>query len=75
MDNDFPCKYNVYSNTVSANDSNFGEHCYNKVKGPWWQSGNTLASHLWGQGSIPARAHMGKLVVACRWSAVYSTEP
>ena len=23
----------------------------------------------------PARAQVGKLVVACRWSAVYSTEP
>ena len=24
---------------------------------------------------FPARPHVGKLVVACRWSAVYSTEP
>ena len=25
--------------------------------------------------ATPARPQMGKLVVACRWSAVYSTEP
>ena len=37
--------------------------------------GNTLASHLLGRGSIPVRAQVGKLVVACRWSAVYSTQP
>ena len=24
---------------------------------------------------FPARRQVGKLVVACRWSAVYSTEP
>ena len=24
---------------------------------------------------FPARSQVGKLVVACRWSAVYSTEP
>ena len=24
---------------------------------------------------FPARPQVGKLVVACRWSAVYSTEP
>ena len=24
---------------------------------------------------FPARLHVGKLVVACHWSAVYSTEP
>ena len=24
---------------------------------------------------FPARPYVGKLVVACRWSAVYSTEP
>ena len=28
--------------------------------GPWWQSGNTLASHLWGRGSIPIMASSGK---------------
>ena len=28
--------------------------------GPWWQSGNTLASHLWGWGSIPVTASSGK---------------
>ena len=105
---------------------------YNYVlifRGPQWQSGNTLASHLWGRGSITCTAlsgkagsvlplvsslqyrtltncmywfplpfqlpvviwpvqcwkrrktpnkqtnQVGKLVVACRWSAVYSTEP
>ena len=45
------------------------------LRGPRWQSGNTLASHLWGWGLIPARPQVGKLVVACRRSAVYSTEP
>ena len=28
--------------------------------GPWWQSGNTLASHLCGRGSIPVMAVSGK---------------
>ena len=27
------------------------------------------------EGRFLARAQVGKLVVACRWSAVYSTEP
>ena len=27
---------------------------------PRWQSGNTLASHLWGRGSIPSTASSGK---------------
>ena len=32
---------------------------------------------MWGvkSGATPARPEVGKLVVACRWSAVYSTEP
>ena len=30
------------------------------LQGPWWQSGNTLASHLWGQGSVPGMASSGK---------------
>ena len=29
-------------------------------QGPRWQSGNTLASHLWGRGSIPSTASSGK---------------
>ena len=29
-------------------------------QGPRWQSGNTLASHLWGRGSIPVTASSGK---------------
>ena len=29
-------------------------------QGPRWQSGNTLASHLWGRGSIPSMASSGK---------------
>ena len=29
-------------------------------QGPWWQSGNTLASHLCGWGSIPVMAVSGK---------------
>ena len=29
-------------------------------RGPRWQSGNTLASHLWGRGSIPGTASSGK---------------
>ena len=29
-------------------------------RGPRWQSGNTLASHLWGRGSIPVKALCGK---------------
>ena len=29
-------------------------------EGPWWQSGNTLASHLCGRGSIPVMAVSGK---------------
>ena len=43
-----------------------------------WQSGNTLVSHLWGRGSVPGPTSSGKAgtyVVACSWSAVYSTEP
>ena len=31
-----------------------------KMKGPRWQSGNTLASHLCGRGSIPVMAVSGK---------------
>ena len=34
-------------------------------RGPRWQSGVRF----------PARPQVGKLVVACRWLAVYSTEP
>ena len=30
------------------------------LKGPRWQSGNTLASHLCGRGSIPVMAVSGK---------------
>ena len=33
---------------------------YKIIKGPRWQSGNTLASHLWGRGSIPVMAWSGK---------------
>ena len=29
-------------------------------EGPRWQSGNTLASHLWGRGSIPVMALSGE---------------
>ena len=35
----------------------FGYTCY---RGPRWQSGNTLASHLCGRGSIPVMAVSGK---------------
>ena len=36
-------------------------HCpIKQVEGPRWQSGNTLASHLCGQGSIPVMAVSGK---------------
>ena len=28
--------------------------------GPRWQSGNTLASHLWGRGLVPSTASSGK---------------
>ena len=49
-----------------ANLSEFASWHYIYNSGPRWQSGNTLASHLWGRG---------KLVVACRWSSVYTTEP
>ena len=31
-----------------------------KYRGPRWQSGNTLASHLCGRGSIPVMAVSGK---------------
>ena len=31
-----------------------------QIKGPRWQSGNTLASHLCGRGSIPVMAVSGK---------------
>ena len=45
-----------------------------KIKrGPWWQSGNTLASHPEAGVRFLAWPQVGKLVVACRWSAVYST--
>ena len=34
---------------------------FNKqTKGPRWQSGNTLASHLWGRGSVPYPTSSGK---------------
>ena len=29
-------------------------------EGSWWQSGNTLASDLWGRGSVPDTASSGK---------------
>ena len=32
-------------------------------QGPRWQSGNTLASHLWGRGSIPVTDLSGKAAV------------
>ena len=38
-------------------------------------AGNTLAYHLCGRGSISVMAVSGKAGSACRWSAVYSTEP
>ena len=28
--------------------------------GPWWQSGNTLTSHLWGWGSVLSMVSSGK---------------
>ena len=31
-----------------------------ELKGPWWQSGNTFASHLCGRGSILVMAISGK---------------
>ena len=31
-----------------------------QLQGPRWQSGNTLASHLWGQGSVPSTVSTGK---------------
>ena len=40
--------------------------------GPRWQSGNTLTSEAGVR--FLAWPHVGKLVVACRWLAVYSTE-
>ena len=33
---------------------------YKQNRGPRWQSGNTLASHLCGWGSIPVMAVSGK---------------
>ena len=33
---------------------------FDNLTGPWWQSGNTLASHLCGRGSIPVMAVSGK---------------
>ena len=30
------------------------------MQGPQWQSGNTLASHLWGRGLFPSTASSGK---------------
>ena len=33
---------------------------WSHVEGPRWQSGNTLASHLCGRGSIPVMAVSGK---------------
>ena len=33
---------------------------YKCSKGPRWQSGNTLASHLWGRGVFPSTASSGK---------------
>ena len=34
--------------------------CISPFAGPWWQNGNTLASHLWGRGSGPGTASSGK---------------
>ena len=46
----------------------------NRKKGPQWCSGNTRLPRL--RSAVPAQDPMwGKLVVAYRWSAVYSTEP
>ena len=37
-----------------------GDRCQGAQWGPRWQSGNTLASHLCGRGSIPVMAVSGK---------------
>ena len=44
-------------------------------QGPRWQSGNTLASHLWGRGSIPGTASSGKAgsCLPCVGSLQYRT--
>ena len=37
-----------------------GQLVFRILSGPWLQSGNTLASHLRGRGSIPVKALSGK---------------
>ena len=52
---------NIHSNLQSLAQTIGGHVCYQtESQGPWWQSGNTLASHLCGRGSIPVMAVSGK---------------
>ena len=45
------------------------------IKGPRWQM--VTLSPLTSEAGVqsPSWPQVGKLVVACRWSAVYSTDP
>ena len=50
---------------ISSRDNYYSTTCTHvnlkrKMSGPRWQSGNTLASHLCGRGSIPVMAVSGK---------------
>ena len=60
-------------------DSKRTLHCYSMSYkwrlGPRWQ--NVTLSPPTSEAGVPfpAQPQVGKLVVACRWSAVYSTEP
>ena len=50
-----------HSATIGLPQSNKTFKLSSKVeRGPRWQSGNTLASHLCGRGSIPVMAVSGK---------------
>ena len=64
----------VLSHLAQRPDENTCKFSLN-IRGPRWQSGNTLASTSEAGVQFPARPQVGKLVVACRWSAVYNTEP
>ena len=65
-----PNMYNCFVNT---------KHRCICLKKTWWGHGGrvVILSPPTSEAGVrfPARPEVGKLVVACRWSAVYSTEP
>ena len=57
---------NVYFTNIAAN-TKMSVHHICRYRGPRWQSGNTLASHLWGRGSVPGTASSGKAGSCLPW--------